>query len=281
MNRVTDIQLVLVFFVVTLITTSATAGQKITLGIRHPPHALVSYDQIDHQLWDSLLKRYVDDNGMVDYASWRSNQVDLVQLDAYLGQLGRANVSANHRPEAAIAFWCNAYNAVTIRGILKEYPTTSIRNHTAKMFGYNIWHDLLLQVNSQTYSLNAIEHEILRKTGEKRIHFAIVCASVGCPRLLNEAYTGTQIEEQLARNTQDFFSRPQNLQVQGNTLQVSAIMKWYVEDFGLNAEAGLAGLKIYLPLPAKAIVDTGNYRVSHLDYDWSLNDQSRFRGIQR
>ena len=140
--------------------------------------------------------------------------------------------------EAKLAFWINAYNAVTVHGILREYPTTSIRNHTAKLFGYNIWHDLQLYVGGTAYSLDTMEHQILRKMSEPRIHFAIVCASIGCPRLLNEAYTADRINEQLEINSKDFFARAQNFRYDQSKKQfyVSAILDWFGEDFG-NSQA--------------------------------------------
>ena len=138
----------------------------------------------------------------------------------------------------SLAFWINAYNATTIEGILQVYPTSSIRNHTAKVAGYNLWKDLPLLVGGKPHSLDAMEHQILRKMGEPRIHFAIVCASVGCPRLMNEAYTPDRIEEQLALNTRDFFSRSQNFQVdQSGVMHVSSILDWFGEDFGPTQQA--------------------------------------------
>jgi len=152
-------------------------------------------DQIDHRSWDALLKRYVNQRGNVDYQAWKQSAADQRALDAYLAHLSSANPNAQALGAAKLAFWINAYNAVTIKGILREYPTSSIRNHTAKLFGYNIWDDLLLTVGGKPYSLNHMEHEVLRKMGEPRIHFAIVCASISCPRLLNEAYTASRLEQ--------------------------------------------------------------------------------------
>jgi len=259
----------------------ARAGTKSTLGVTHAPNSLISFDQIDHSSWNSLLHKYVDNDGFVNYAAWKNSPSDMAALEGYLNTLSRANPSASSSRESMIAFWCNAYNAVTVRGIFKEYPTTSIRNHTAKVFGYNIWHDLLLQVGLKTYSLNSIEHEILRKVGDSRVHFAIVCASIGCPRLLNEAYAGPQLAEQLTRNTRDFFSRSQNLQVQGSTIKVSSILKWFPEDFGATPEAGIKNLQAYLPANVQPLVASGQFSVGYLSYDWNLNDQARHRSAKR
>ncbi|MEE8450922.1 MAG: DUF547 domain-containing protein, partial [Thermoguttaceae bacterium] len=170
----------------------------------------------------------------------------------------------------------NAYNALTVYGILEVYPTSSIRNHTAKLIGYNVWDDLLLPVTGKKYSLNAIEHKILRKLGEPRIHFAIVCASIGCPRLLNEAYTPEKLEAQLGKNTRDFLSRQRNLRVDLNRRQVrvSSILDWFGEDFGPTPQKALARLAQSMPNDATArLIEQGDFSVEYLDYDWSLNEQ--------
>ena len=179
------------------------AGQKVTLGRAVPANQFVSMDQIDHGIWDGLLKRYVDNHRNVAYARWKQSAQDTQALDSYLGILSAANPRGQASKEAKLAFWINAYNAVTVRGILREYPTTSIRNHTAKLYGYNIWDDLLLSVGGSSYSLNQMEHEVLRKMGEPRIHFAIVCASRSCPRLLNEAYAADTLDAQLTTNSKE------------------------------------------------------------------------------
>ncbi len=211
------------------------------------PH--VSLDKVDHSVWDRLLKKRVDDNGMVDYAGWKASRSDMGALKQYLSVLGRGDPAASTTKQGKLAFWINAYNALTVYGILEVYPTSSIRNHTAKFIGYNIWDDLLLPVRNKKYSLNTMEHKILRKLGEPRIHFAIVCASIGCPRLLNEAYTPKKLESQLADNTRDFFSRQRNLQVDLNRRQVrvSSILDWFGKDFGPTPQKALARLAEYMP----------------------------------
>ncbi len=262
---------------------TATAGDKVTVGRRVRASDRVAMQSISHDVWNALLQKYVDARGWVDYRGWKRNSGDLRRLDAYLATLSTADPSRSTR-EATLAFWINAYNAVTIRGILREYPTTSIRNHTARLWGYNIWKDLLLPVAGRDYSLNDIEHKVLRPMGEKRVHFAIVCASVGCPRLRNEAYTAERLESQLADNTRDFFSRRQNFYVEParRTVHVSSILKWFAEDFGPTPQAGLQGLLDYITDPAAhRLVESGNFRVVYLDYDWSLNDQARRRTAKR
>jgi hypothetical protein len=265
-----------VAIVLVALSNAARAGSKVYLGKQYPAGQLVSLDQIDHSQWDRLLKKYVDRGGLVDYAAWKRSSSDVAALKVYLGELGRGDPRAKASRAGKLAFWINAYNAVTIRGILREYPTSSIRNHTARLFGYNIWHDLLLRVGNAGYSLDTIEHKILRKLGEPRIHFAIVCASVGCPPLRSEAYTGPKLEAQLTDNTKTFFSRQKHFRVDVSqrSVQVSPILKWFREDFGATPQKGLAGLADYLPDGAAGrLLKSGKFSVSYLDYDWSLNQQ--------
>ena len=198
--------LLLVWGLIALRVQFATAGTTITVGRETTPQQRMAVEQIDHAAWSALLGKYVNTTGQVDYKTWQATAADVQALAQYLNHLSSAVISPKTSKPVKLAFWINAYNAVTVKGILREYPTSSIRNHTAKFFGYNIWDDLQLLVENTPYSLNQMEHEILRKLEEPRIHFAIVCASVGCPRLLNEAYEPARLEEQLTSNTEHFFA---------------------------------------------------------------------------
>jgi len=254
------------------------AGGAATVGISVPAAQQVSLDQIDHAAWDLLLGKYCDSRGYVNYQAWHQSKQDRQSLDHYLSHLSRGNPLRPAASTAKLAFWINAYNGVTIQGILREYPTTSIRNHTAKLFGYNIWDDLLLHVGNRTYSLNQMEHEVLRKMNEPRIHFAIVCASIGCPPLLNEAYSAENLESQLTSNTKRFFADREKFRydVAKQRVEVSPILKWFAEDFGANRAAQLRTIAPYLPdQAAQTLASSGQATVSYLSYDWKLNDQSQ------
>jgi len=189
------------------------AHAKPSLDRKWPGVQQISMDEIDHSTYDSLLRKYVDRDDYVNYPAWKQSSPERQSLQNYLAGLSRASTGKPGSREARLAFWINAYNAVTLEEILQVYPTTSIRNHTSRFGGYNIWKQLPLQVGDGRYSLHQIEHEILRKMGEPRIHFAVVCASAGCPRLLNEAYTAENLQHQLTANTKDFFSRSQNFRL--------------------------------------------------------------------
>lgn len=263
-------------FAAALLPSRVLAGPKLTLGAQVGSATQVSIDQIDHRVWDDLLKRYCDARGFVNYQAWHDSQTDTQRLDQYLSQLSQADPQRKASRANQLAFWINAYNAVTVRGILREYPTTSIRNHTAKVVGYNIWHDLLLPVGGQAYSLDQIEHKVLRPMSDPRIHFAIVCASIGCPPLLNRAYFGETIDAQLDYNAKQFFADPKKFAATSSgELKLSQILQWFPKDFGPNQAAQLRTIARFLPTPdAQSLATSGRARVSYLDYDWGLNDQA-------
>ncbi|MBW3597887.1 MAG: DUF547 domain-containing protein [Planctomycetes bacterium] len=263
---------------------SCLAGPTVNVGANVPAAQRTPVSQIDHSLWNGLLRKYVDSEGMVNYTGWKGSAADQQALDRYWAHLSAASFGPEAGRAAQIAYWINAYNAVTVKGILREYPTSSIRNHTPKLFGYHIWKDLHLLVAGRGYSLHQIEHEILRKMGEPRIHFAIVCASIGCPRLLNEAYTPQQLETQLTRNARAFFADQSKFHYDAarNTLFVSPILQWFAEDFGANQAEQMRRISPYLPdEQAQRLSQSGTARVSYLDYDWGLNDRSAARSASR
>lgn len=256
---------------------SNSAHARAALGKTWPASNRISMNEIDHSRFDALLKKFVDGDGYVDYTRWKASAVDRKSLHNYLDELSRADRRKPARREAKLAFWINAYNAVTLEGILREYPTSSIRQHTSRLGGYNIWKHLPLRVGDEAFSLEQIEHDLLRPMGEPRIHFAIVCASVGCPRLLNEAYITEKLNQQLTTNTRDFFLRSQNIRVDAaaGTIYLSSILKWYGKDFGETQGERLANLTSDLPVAARSLIaNKPRIRVEYLDYDWSLNDQA-------
>jgi hypothetical protein len=248
----------------------------VLVGRVWPAAERVAIGGVPHQSWDELLRRYVDADGFVDYTGWKQSSEDMRRLDEYLAALSRADEAREATSAERLAFWINAYNAVTVRGILREYPTTSIQNHVARAWGFNIWRDLKLIVGDRRYSLGDVEHSILRQMNEPRIHFAIVCASRGCPRLLNEAYSADRLEEQLSQNTLAFFADPTKCSVDTaqKELHLSPILDWFAADFGASTPAVLQRIADWLPESAQAVARTKDVRVKYLDYDWSLNDQA-------
>lgn len=260
--------------VLALVLSSRLLLADVVVGTNVATSKQLTLDQIDHSVWDGLLKKYVDGKGMVNYKAWKESPGDSQALDQYLVQLSHS--SSKGTKEQQLAFWINAYNAVTVKGILREYPTSSIRNHTAKFVGYNIWKNLKLVVGGKQFSLDEMEHQVLRKMGEPRIHFAIVCASIGCPRLLNEAYVAERLDAQLTVNSKSFFADTSKFRYDGNrkTFYISPILQWFGEDFGDSESAQLKTIAPYISDSAASLAAaSGQGTMSFVEYDWGLNDQ--------
>lgn len=255
----------------------ALAGQKVYVGgkCNHAEHP--SLDAVDHSTWDGLLRKYVSDRGLVDYAGWRQNAADMRALDDYLNSAGCVDLKKPASTESQLAFWINLYNAMTVKGILRDYPVASIKDLQSHLGGYHIWKDLLITVDGRHYSLEQIEHEVLRPMGEPRVHFAIVCASIGCPKLRNEVYTAARLNEQLTASARDFFADPQKFSAdaRSRTVSVSPILKWFAEDFGADQSKQLQTIRLYVPAQAQSVLESRSARVRYVGYDWSLNDQKR------
>lgn len=261
--------------VMALVASPARAGSEVVVGRPCAAAERASIDQVDHAPFDALLRRYVDDGGLVDYGRWKATPADVAALESYLARLGCVDLKAPARREARLAFWINAYNALTLDGILREYPTSSIRNHTARFGGYNIWKDLKVVVDGRPHSLDDVEHAVLRKMDEPRIHLALVCASRGCPPLSNRAYTAAALDAQLTANGRRFLADPRNFRAdaRSRTVHLSKLFEWYGADFGAGPAEQLGALGPMLP-PGSEWVGRGTAaRVKYLDYDWSLNER--------
>ena len=265
-------------------TGLVSAGPKIVLGRAVTAQRQISMDNVEHQLWDTLLQKYVDAQGRVNYRDWQASKRDRQTLARYLEHLSFASRTIPAARESELAFWINAYNAVTIEGILRVYPTTSIRNHTPRFAGYNIWKDLLLNVGDSRVSLDDMEHKILRTMGEPRIHFAIVCGSRSCPRLMNRAYTADKLMTQLTQNATLFFADAANFRHDEprNRFYLSAILDWFAADFGAEESALLTRIAPYLPtVSARQAAKNNSARLSYLKYDWSLNEQPASKRLEK
>lgn len=230
-------------------------------------------DMVDHSVYDGLLKKYVDDRGMIDYRTWKAR--DVGTLDGYLEMIKSVDPGALKDRNEVFAYWINTYNALTIRGMLHFYPTTSIRDHVS-LLGYSIWKDYKIDIQGTEYSLDDIEHNILRKMDEPLVHFALVCASIGCPPLMTEAFTAEDVERQMKANTLVFFADPSKFRAdpEDNTVWLSPIMDWYKDDFGKNQQEVLEYIAPYVPDDAaRALLKRRDVDVDYLHYDWGINEQ--------
>jgi hypothetical protein len=240
-----------------------------------------------HREFDHLLKKFVA-NGLVDY---RGLQAEADLLCRYTGSLAGVEQSTvqGWSPDRQLAFWINAYNALTIQTIVRRYPIRSRslvglffpRNSILQIAG--VWNRLNFAVGRRTLTLGEIEHEILRKNFEEpRIHFAIVCASSSCPRLRHEAYRFDILQDQLHDQAVQFINDPirgVRFDAEKNRLHVSKIFKWFKEDFESHQATGnpiIAYIRPYLNNNSitEALAKNRDIRLSYLPYDWSLNEQT-------
>jgi len=214
--------------------------------------------KLDHKAWDILLKKYVNDKGFVDYKGFKK---DHDQLKSYLITLAKTAPSSEWSIEALLAYYINLYNAATVDLILDNYPLKSIKDISRP------WGKDFVNIGDKVVSLNTIEHGILRKMNEPRIHFAINCASISCPKLLRDAFTAEKIEEQLEKATDEFINGNQN-ELSENNPKLSKIFDFYTSDFKLNGKTDLIGfINQYsrIKINPKA-------KYSFKDYDWRLNE---------
>ena len=229
--------------------------------------------KVDHSVYDGLLKKYVDDRGMIDYRTWKAR--DAGTLDGYLEMIKGVDSDGLQDRNEVFAFWINTYNALTIRGMLHFYPTSSIKNHDS-LLGYSIWKDYKINIDGKAYSLDDIEHGILRKMDEPLVHFALVCASIGCPPLMTEAFTADGVDRQMKANALVFFADPGKFRAdpERNTVWLSPIMDWYKDDFGKNQQEVLEYIAPYVPDDAaRALLRRKDVAVDYLHYDWGINEQ--------
>jgi len=229
-----------------------------------------------HKLFGDVLKKYVI-NGLVDYKNLKNDN----QLDKYLTQLSNTNPDKLSHNEK-LAFWINAYNAFTLQVIVDNYPVESITElHTGgKIIGYllgkTVWDKEFITINNKKYSLNDIEHKILRKMNEPRIHFTIVCASISCPELLNEAYEADKIVKQLEGQTRKFMTDKSrnHFDVKNRKAYLSKIFDWFNEDFGKSEENVLKFVSQFIPEDISNDIKSNfpKWNVSYKDYNWNLNE---------
>ncbi len=238
---------------------------------------VVHAQQVDHAAFDELLRRNVNGRGLVDYDAFARSPA----FEAYLKQLART--VPRSLPEAdRLAFWINAYNAYTIALINKHDERKSIRNIN-RTLGFirakGPWSERIAVIGGEAYTLDEIEHEIIRKRfKEPRIHFALVCAALGCPPLRQEAYVGPTLNEQLDDQARVFLRESpekNRIDVASGVVTLSRIFDWYGSDFGASAAEIGRNLSGYFKGAERDLLASGNFRLRFSEYDWSLNTWSR------
>jgi hypothetical protein len=219
----------------------------------------------DQALYAELLARHLK-QGTVDY---RGLKQDEALLDRYLESLARVAPEALP-PAARFAHWVNAYNAWTLKLILKHYPgITSIKE--AGSWLRSPWKLRFVRQHDRLLTLDEIEHDILRpQFKDPRVHFAINCASKGCPSLYPEPFDGNELARQLDDAARNFINDPARYRLEGETLYVSRIFDWFREDFN-NDPLGFFKRYAQGPLAGQLAQKGDRLQVAYLEYDWSLN----------
>lgn len=228
---------------------------------------------INHSEWQTVLEHNLIDlhpSGInrFDYAGISTEDKQL--LARYLARMQQLDPRTFSRARQK-AYWINLYNALTVNLIIENYPVASITELRESFFRFGPWDDDIAQIAGQTLSLNDIEHRILRPIfRDNRIHYAVNCASLGCPNLAAQVYRAGDLDRQLDNAARDYINHPRGVEFRDDTLWVSSIYAWYGEDFGGSDKALLEHLQRYAAAPLTQKLS--QYRGSIKDhYDWALN----------
>lgn len=241
-----------------------------------------------------VLETYVDNNGMVDYDALKANRARLDAFAAAIGDLSPKTFDSWSEKEK-VAFWINAYNALTLKAIIDHYPIKSSfvaslrfpKNSIRQIPG--VWDDLKFRVMGREMTLDEIEHTRLRGNfNEPRIHVALVCAALGCPLLRNEPFTADRLDAQLDDQASRFLKDSEKFRIDRDNgrIYLSPIFKWFGDDFiatyGTSAKfpgrsqaerAVLSFITRYLSKSDARYLSEAKFGIEYLDYDWSLNEQ--------
>lgn len=212
---------------------------------------------LDHSKWTEILQLHVSNTGKVNYKELLSNREP---LNKYLEVLALNAPKNNWSNDEKMAFWINAYNAYTIQLILDNYPTESIKDIS------DPWGQTFFKIGNKMMSLNTIEHKILRPMGDSRIHFAIVCASESCPKLLNCAYEAESLTNQLDQAAKEFINDASKNNLTPSNITMSKIFKWFKSDFP-KEDAFIKYLNKY-----STVTISSDPKINYKTYEWALNE---------
>lgn len=223
---------------------------------------------VTHEIWDSLLQTHVTDGGLVDYEGFIQ---DSARFNQYLDLLSKHHPNKKHwSKDERLAYWINAYNAFTVKLVADYYPVESIKDIKKGIpFVNTVWDIKFIEIEGQSYDLNNIEHGIIRpRFEEPRIHFAVNCAAISCPKLWNRAYTANQLDAQLDQAARSFLADEGKNQITANNPKLSKIFSWYGGDFKTKKRSIIDYVNEYTDVDISQEAE-----VEYLDYDWGLNKQ--------
>ncbi|MGB1799536.1 MAG: DUF547 domain-containing protein [Gammaproteobacteria bacterium] len=228
---------------------------------------------VDHTAWQNLLDTYLDGkhpSGINRFNYAKVNKKDLKALGNYIKQLQKINPHDLNRAEQ-MAYWINLYNALTVELIVKNHPVKSITKLGEGFFAFGPWDDVVTNVQGQELTLNDIEHGILRPFfKDERIHYAVNCASMGCPNLAATAYTASNTEQLLEEGAKQYVNHDRGVSFEKGELKVSSIYHWYKVDFGGNDQSLIKHLIRYAEPDLAKKLSAYQGDIDH-DYDWALN----------
>jgi hypothetical protein len=228
---------------------------------------------VDHSAWSTLLQKYVrqDSSGINRFRYNAVSASDKNTLNSYIQSLEKIAVLKLNKNEQK-AYWINLYNSVTIQLILENYPVKSIREIPNKFLQTGPWDMKLVTVEGEKLTLNDIEHKILRPIfADSRIHYGVNCASIGCPNLANSPYTAENTSALLSSGARYYINHPRGVKIDGDTMTISSIYKWFKEDFGGNEEAIKKHLIKYANPELAEKIKSFNGSISY-SYNWNLNE---------
>ena len=218
----------------------------------------VSEPKIDHTPWDQLLQKHVSSNGNVNYEGFKS---DIDRLNNYLVSISKIKPNTDWSRNETMAYWINAYNAYTIKLMLNNYPLKSIMD----INGGKACDLKFVEIEGEKYSLDNIEHDILRaKYFDSRIHFAVNCASISCPKLSNTAYFAEGLDQKLEKAAKEFINNSAQNTISSNKASVSKLFDWYKDDFTKNGT-----VKEYINKYSTTKLTTD--KISYKEYNWNIN----------
>jgi len=261
-------------------TATVLSAPKSDLWPRWQTHNAENNEVIDHSAWQIFLEKYLVTNPLNTESSAISGinllrysavaKIDRILLRTYLQTMEGTSISNFSRPQQR-AFWINLYNAATVNLILEHYPLESITKISFSFFSFGPWDEDLLSVEGVELSLNDVEHRILRPIWkDKRIHYTLNCASLGCPNLLPQAFTYLNTESLLEQGARDYINHPRGVKIQGENLILSKIYEWYQADFGGNEEGVIKHLQRYSTNKKLKYLHADDLEIEY-QYSWLLN----------
>ena len=253
----------------------ALAAPSAELWQRWAAHQPQSSMTIDHKAWDTLLNEYLvpAENGLNRFRYNSVKASDRLALTDYLAALQAIHIGEYNRAEQR-AYWINLYNAATVKVVLDHLPVKSIREIRlgGELFSGGPWRSKILSVEGEAVSLDDIEHRILRPIWkDPRIHYAVNCASVGCPNLSRTAYSAGNFDQLAEAGARAYVNSPRGVRVENGKLHVSSIYVWFKADFGESDAGVIAHVKQFAEPVLAARLETLS-RIDDDGYDWSLND---------